>query len=319
MFDQFNLESVHAASIGQVHEAFKDNNKYAVKIQYPGVAESISSDLAIAKPLASRMFNMNSKEAEPYFKEVENKLLEETNYLLELEQSEQIAQACAHLNGIVFPKYYKKWSSDRILTMDWMDGLHLSEYVKLDNLSHRNSVGQALWDFYMYQIHHLKKVHADPHPGNFKVNDKHELVALDFGCMKTIPESFYAPYFELAFAKNINDPLIFEEKLYDLEILRKDDNDKEKAFFKDMFYQLLSVFTLPFQQETFDFSDHTFFDKVAELGEQYSKNADLKKMNANRGSEHFIYMNRTFFGLYQLMFDLKATHIKINNYTSLIN
>jgi predicted unusual protein kinase regulating ubiquinone biosynthesis (AarF/ABC1/UbiB family) len=51
-------------------------------------------------------------------------------------------------------------------------------------------VGQALWDFYMYQIHILKKVHADPHPGNFLVNDNNELVALDFGCMKQIPNDF---------------------------------------------------------------------------------------------------------------------------------
>jgi predicted unusual protein kinase regulating ubiquinone biosynthesis (AarF/ABC1/UbiB family) len=58
-------------------------------------------------------------------------------------------------------------------------------------------VGQALWDFYMYQIHILKKVHADPHPGNFLVNDNNELVALDFGCMKQIPTDFYTPYFEL--------------------------------------------------------------------------------------------------------------------------
>ena len=54
-----------------------------------------------------------------------------------------------------------------------------------------------MWDFYMYQMHVLKKVHADPHPGNFLVSEKDELIALDFGCMKIIPEDFHAPYFEL--------------------------------------------------------------------------------------------------------------------------
>jgi hypothetical protein len=84
-----------------------------------------------------------------------------------------------------------------------------------------------------------------------------------------------------------------------------------------MFHEMLSLFTQPFHQDTFDFSDAKFFGKIAELGERYSKSADLKKMNGNRGSKHFIYMNRTFFGLYNLMFDLNAKDIKINNYINL--
>ena len=58
----------------------------------------------------------------------------------------------------------------------------------------------------MYQIHILKKVHADPHPGNFLVNNENQLVALDFGCMKQIPNDFYTPYFELIDKKVINKP-----------------------------------------------------------------------------------------------------------------
>ena len=66
-----------------------------------------------------------------------------------------------------------------------------------------------------------------------------------------------------------------------------------------------------------NFSDANFFGKIAELGERYSKNTDLRKMNGNRGSKHFIYINRTFYGLYNLMFDLKAQGIKINNFQNL--
>ncbi|MEM0931508.1 MAG: hypothetical protein AAGJ12_03510, partial [Bacteroidota bacterium] len=74
-------------------------------------------------------------------------------------------------------------------------------------------------------------------------------------------------------------------------------------------------FTKPFHGETFDFSDTTFFNKISEFGEQYLNKSNLKNMNANRGSKHIIYMNRTFFGLFRLLFDLKAKNIKINNYT----
>ncbi|TDE07771.1 ABC1 kinase family protein [Flavobacterium sandaracinum] len=314
IFDEFNSTSLNAASIGQVHVAFKDGKKLAVKIQYPGVANSISSDLAMVKPIAIRMFNLQGKDSDKYFKEVEDKLIEETNYLLELKQSQEVVAACKKIENLVFPEYYPKFSSEKIITMDWMTGIHLSEFTKKNtDQKVADKVGQALWNFYMYQIHILRKVHADPHPGNFLVNDANELVALDFGCMKQIPADFYTPYFELIDTKVINDPKIFNAKLFDLEILRVDDSKEEVAYFTELFHDLLSLFTKPFQAKTFDFSDETFFESIAQLGERFSKDTNLRKMNGNRGSKHFIYMNRTFFGLYNLMFDLKAK-IVVNEY-----
>jgi predicted unusual protein kinase regulating ubiquinone biosynthesis (AarF/ABC1/UbiB family) len=314
IFDEFNPNSVNAASIGQVHIAKKNGKKLAVKIQYPGVANSISSDLALVKPIAIRMFNLQGKDSDKYFKEVEDKLIEETNYLLELEQSQEVVAACKKIEHLVFPEYYPEFSSEKIITMDWMTGIHLSEFTaKNENRELGNQLGQALWDFYMYQIHILRKVHADPHPGNFLVNDNNQLVALDFGCMKKIPNDFYIPYFELVDPKILNNPKLFNKKLFELEILRTDDSAEEIIYFTQMFYDLLSLFTQPFQGETFDFSDAEFFGNIAQLGERFSKDTNLKKMNGNRGSKHFIYMNRTFFGLYNLLFDLKA-NIVVNQY-----
>lgn len=315
LFDQFNAHSVNAASIGQVHLAEKDGRKLAVKIQYPGVAESISSDLALVKPIAIKMFNLKGKDSDRYFKEVEQKLLEETNYLLELEQSISIARACKHIQGLQFPNYYKELSSERIITMDYMQGQHLSEFVQQNHdKAILNAIGQSLWDFYMYQMHTLKKVHADPHPGNFLVSPEGQLIVLDFGCIKTIPDEFYTPYFELAEKESLSDPVVFKDKLFELEILRKDDSPLELAFFTEMFHEMLSLFTRPFHEKEFDFSNPDFFNAIASLSIKYSKNTELRKLNGNRGSKHFIYMNRTFFGLYNLMFDLKADHIKIDRF-----
>ncbi|MFV8343114.1 ABC1 kinase family protein [Flavobacterium sp. XS2P39] len=314
IFDEFNANSVNAASIGQVHLAVKDGKKLAVKIQYPGVANSISSDLALVKPIAIRMFNLQGKDSDKYFKEVEDKLIEETNYVLELQQSQEVVAACKKIDNLIFPNYYSDYSSEKIITMDWMTGIHLSEFTtKNSDQVIADKLGQALWDFYMYQIHILKKVHADPHPGNFLVNQENQLVALDFGCMKQIPNDFYQPYFELIDKKVINDAKLFNAKLIELEILRKDDSKEEVSYFTEMFHDLLSLFTKPFQEKTFDFSDETFFESIAKLGERFSKDTTLRKMNGSRGSKHFIYMNRTFFGLYNLMFDLKAA-IVVNEY-----
>ena len=317
LYDSFNSKSIAAASIGQVHQATKDGKKLAIKIQYPGVADSISSDLAMVKPVAIKMFNIKGKDSDKYFQEVEQKLLEETNYVLEVEQSKQMVADCMHISHLIFPTYYPKLSNDRIITMDWMDGEHLSVFTKKNtNKKLADQLGQALWDFYMFQMHELKRVHADPHPGNFLVTKKGELVAIDFGCIKAVPEAFYIPYFELAIPENINNPEIFNQKLFELEILTPTDTPEEIAFFSTLFHEMLSLFTQPMHKKTFDFSDETFFSKVAALSEKYSKDTQLRKMNGNRGSKHFLYINRTFFGLYNLMNDLGA-NVRVDNYKTL--
>lgn len=307
IFDTFSKESVNAASIGQVHKATKGGKELAVKIQYPGVAESITSDLAMVKPIALKMFNIKGEDAEKFFQEVKGKLLEETDYSLELKQSREISEACAHLPNIRFPKYYDDLSNEKIISMDWMQGQHLSDFAKTNqNQAAANRIGQTLWDFYMYQIHELKAVHADPHPGNFLVDADLSLIAIDFGCVKRIPLDFYGPYFDLTRERNFKNPEVLRSRLYQLGILKEDDGPEEAAYFTKLYYQMLNLFTQPLNSEIFDFSDENFLAEISKLSEKYSKDQNLRKMDANRGSEHFIYISRTFMGLYTLLTELKA-------------
>ncbi len=308
LFDTFSMQSENAASIGQVHRATKEGKALAVKIQYPGVANSIRSDLAIVKPIALKMFNLKGKDTDRYFEEVENKLLEETDYLQELQSSQMISEAAQVLPNLTFPKYYPKWTTSKILTMDWMEGVHLSEYVKREkfNQKERNLLGQTLWDFYMFQIHGLRKVQADPHPGNFMVSEQGELIAIDFGCIKEIPEDFYIPYFELSKKENIEDQESFVKLLTDLEILLDTDTEEETTYFLALFQKMMRLFTKPFHDQYFDFSDAVFWDAISNLSKDFTEDSQLRQMNGNRGSKHFIYINRTFFGLYHLLHDLEA-------------
>lgn len=308
LFDTFSMQSENAASIGQVHRATKEGKALAVKIQYPGVANSIRSDLAIVKPIALKMFNLKGKDTDRYFEEVENKLLEETDYLQELQSSQMISEAAQVLPNLTFPKYYPKWTTSKILTMDWMEGVHLSEYVKREKLNQkeRNLLGQTLWDFYMFQIHGLRKVQADPHPGNFMVSEQGELIAIDFGCIKEIPEDFYIPYFELSKKENIEDQESFVKLLTDLEILLDTDTEEETTYFLALFQKMMRLFTKPFHDQYFDFSDAVFWDAISNLSKDFTEDSQLRQMNGNRGSKHFIYINRTFFGLYHLLHDLEA-------------
>lgn len=315
IYDAFDLNSYKAASIGQVHLAKKDGLELAVKIQYPGVAESISSDLGLVKPFAIRMFNLKGKESERFFREVEDKLIEETHYELELERGSYVIDKCKHIPHLAFPTYFKKLSNERIITMTWIHGVQLSEFTR-DNKDKdlAKQIGQSMWDFYMYQIHALKMVHADPHPGNFIItDDTKSLAVIDFGCIKVIPEDFFQPYFDLTNHEVLNDPIQFEQHMKTLQILRKDDSKEEKAFFLELFHELLTTFAEPFRNDTFDFGDKSFFNRLSNLGEKYADKEKFKNLNANRGSEHFIYMNRTFFGLYNLLHDLGA-EVSIKHY-----
>jgi predicted unusual protein kinase regulating ubiquinone biosynthesis (AarF/ABC1/UbiB family) len=313
LFDEFSPNSINAASIGQVHKAKINGKNLAVKIQYPGIRESIGSDIAMVKPIAIRMFNLQGTSDE-YFQEIENKLTEETDYLLEMKQSEQIRLDCEKIENLKFPTYYPEYSSDKIITMDWMSGIHLSEFYTQDiSQERRNKLGQTLWNFYMYQIHQLKKFHADPHPGNFLVDKDDNLIAIDFGCMKEIPMDFYIPYFEVSTPQSLADKEYFVNKLFELDILKKKDTPKEIEFFTDLFHELLSVFTRPINEIEFDFADEKFQKDIASLSEKFANDKTLRKMNGNRGSKHFIYVNRTFFGLYALMADIKAK-VSINDF-----
>ncbi len=315
IFTNFNPNATKAASIGQVHKAEYQGKQVAIKIQYPGIAESISSDLAIVKPLAMRMLNLKGKSSDQYFQEVEKKLMEETDYAMELHQSLEIREACKNLKNLRFPFYYQEISNRKILSMTWENGVQISEFAAANtDMDLKNQIGQALWDFYVFQLHELRKVHADPHPGNFLVDmDSKELIALDFGCMKDIPEEFYVPYFELLKKENIVNEKIFDEKLLTLEVIRPEDSEAEKIFLQDLFRKLLSIFTRPFHQEYFDFSDESFFEEISNIGLEYSNATELKKMDAGRGSKHFIYINRTFLGLYNLMHIIGGNKIKIKN------
>ena len=308
VFDSFDYNSYHAASIGQVHQAWLNEQKLAVKIQYPGVGKSIQSDLSLLKPMASRLLKLKGKEADKYFGEVESKLIEETDYLLELQNSMDLTKLCAGFQDIVFPNYYPELSNERILTMDWLDGEHISQYVRRDiSQETRDHLGQTLWNFYLFQIHNLQKVHADPHPGNIIITEDQKIGIIDFGCIKELPAEFFNPYSRLLEPGILNDRNTLEEVFEQLEILYPDDSKEVRTYYFELFEELLHLAMKPFIKGVFDFSDPVFFKEFSQTGEKLMKESLMSDLKPNRGSRHFIYVNRTFFGLYHLLHLLKAT------------
>ncbi|GGK56393.1 ABC1 kinase family protein [Rufibacter glacialis] len=307
LFDTFTTSAVNAASIGQVHQATKNGQTFAVKVQYPGVADSVTSDLRMVKPFAHRLLNMNEKEINHYMEEVEEKLLEETDYKLEVQRSTEISQACHHIPHLNFPTYYPALSSARIITMDWLEGDHLKEWLQTNpSQEDRNKIGQALWDFYHHQVHLLKKVHADPHPGNFIVQQGVTLGVIDFGCVKVIPEDFYRGYFSLIKKDSLLNETQLNQIFFDLDFISSLDSPEEQAYFKGVFKEMIALLGKPFHAATFDFADDAYFSQIFALGDRVARDKMFRNSRQARGSRHGLFINRTYFGLYSLLNQLKA-------------
>jgi len=188
-----------------------------------------------------------------------------------------------------------------------MKGMHLKDFLNTNPSQQvRDQIGQALWDFYSFQIHTLKQVHADPHPGNFLMNENGTVGIIDFGCIKVIPEKFYEPYFLMVNPYVREDEVTKEKLFFDLEILKEDDTEKDKKFFTGIFTSMSELVTRPFQSDTFDFGNDDYFNEIYALGETLSKTKEIKESKVARGSRHTLYINRTYFGLYNILNDLKA-------------
>ncbi|MFD2864149.1 ABC1 kinase family protein [Mucilaginibacter antarcticus] len=311
IYDKFNIRSSNAASIGQVHQAELNGKKLAIKIQYPGVGDSISSDLKLVKPFAFRLLGMSEKELDVYMREVEERLLEETDYELEVRRSIEFSTACANLNNVVFPSYYPELSGKRIITMDWLEGKHLREFLATNPSQQlRDKIGQALWDFYNFQQHELRAVHADPHPGNFMITGDDKLGVIDFGCIKVMPDEFYYPFFSLT-ASNLLDNKDETIKAFrKLEMIWPNDTPAQVEFYYSFYRQMIVLFAKPYMSSEFDFGRTEFFEELFSFGEKLAKMPEFKQA---RGVKHFIYVNRTNFGLYNILHELKA-NVKTDTY-----
>jgi predicted unusual protein kinase regulating ubiquinone biosynthesis (AarF/ABC1/UbiB family) len=304
IFDEFNISSTNAASIGQVHQASLEGKKLAVKIQYPGVGDSISSDLKMVKPFAFRLLGMSQKELEVYMSEVEERLLEETDYDLEIKRSIEFSEAFKNIPNLIFPTYFPDLSSKRIITMGWLEGLHMKEFMKTNpSQDICNQVGQALWDFYNFQQHELRAVHADPHPGNFLITPDGKLGVIDFGCIKEMPADFYEPFFSMTSTNMLQDKIKTISTFRELEMIRKDDSPAQIEFFYQVYKEMIELFALPNMSQTFDFSKKEYFDNLYNYGERIARMPEFKQA---RGVKHFIYVNRTNFGLYNMLHELGA-------------
>jgi len=193
-FTEFSDIPVAAASIGQVHRAvWHDGRQVAVKIQYPGAGNALISDFTQLSRLG-RLFGvlMPGLEVKPLLEELRKRVAEELDYRLEAASQEAFADAYADDPEFYVPHVIT--ATDRVLVSEWMGGTPLSKIIAEGSSEDRNRAGVLLVRFLFSGPERAGLLHADPHPGNFRLLDDGRLGVLDFGAVDRLPDGF-PPFF----------------------------------------------------------------------------------------------------------------------------
>jgi predicted unusual protein kinase regulating ubiquinone biosynthesis (AarF/ABC1/UbiB family) len=187
-FTSFEDDAAAAASIGQVHRAvWTDGRRVAVKIQYPGAGKALINDFTQLSRLG-RLFGllMPGLEVKPLLDELRDRVAEELDYGMEAAAQRGFARAYAGDPDIYVPDVVAE--SEHVLVTEWMDGTPLSKVIGGGAQEQRNRAGILLTRFLFSGPARAGLLHADPHPGNFRLLDDGRLGVLDFGAVDRLPE-----------------------------------------------------------------------------------------------------------------------------------
>lgn len=301
LFDSFQGDAIAAASIGQVHRAtLSDGRDVAVKVQYPNIRNTIESDLTVARQLFGRL--VNGPYLDEYFEEVRSMLMLETDYENEAANIDFFADQYDY-ESVVTPEAVHEYTSKTVLTMTFVEGQHMEEFLAAQpGQERRNHFGQLLWDFVHDQIaSNYCTLHADAHPGNFLFRDDGRLGVIDFGCVKRFPQNFRDDMLRLWNARIHDDQDAIDAMLHKLDILHDEMNASTRERVTSFFERFGRLIVRPYRSDTFDFGDDAFYD---ELKACFKEGSQLRETS---GSHHFIFINKVLVGLFSLMAQLRPT------------
>ena len=304
VYESFESDAFGAASLGQVHKATHTGKTLAVKVQYPGIATSIESDLSVIKFALTRF--AKGQNIDHLMEEVEQRLTEEVDYYMEAENTRYFEE---HLNHelIVVPSIVEELSTKTVLTSTFLEGEGFEAFLKRNpSQEERNHYAQLIFDSFFMGLYNLKMIHADPNPGNFIFMADNMLGLIDFGCVKKVDNAFLKDFSKLhvLLMDKASDEEVTEQYA-DLEMIDRGEKADMLAFYQSVIKPLDRIYIEIFEGEKYDFKEHNDFSKrgfntIMEV--QKKQRHAVHKMNAD-----YIFIDRTLLGYYNMFEKMEAT------------
>lgn len=300
-FLQFPLEPIAAASIGQVHKAItKDLQRLAIKIQYPGIKQSINSDVDNVATLI-KMTGLLPKglDIKPLLQEAKQQLHDEADYALEGRYLEQYAKVIADDEQFVMPVLDQSRSSDTILAMSFIDGTPIEALVSAPQAL-RDHVMTQLMRLFFKEIFEHQLVQTDPNFANYQyAHDDQKIVLLDFGATRQYSLEMAEGYRQLMQGGSQHDKTRITQALLDIGLIKQNLPEKVKQQITELAYLACEPL---YQGSPYNFATSDLSDRLQQQGMQLG----LEKEYAHTPSGNAIFLHRKLGGLFLLAIKLKA-------------
>jgi aarF domain-containing kinase len=306
-FSEITQKPIAAASIGQVHRAKLDGKDVVIKIQYPGVAESIPSDLKILEVILKQAHFFQRKETDltPFFNEVRDVLLKEADYRNELKMHMLYRERFAG-SPFIIPEVYSEYSTEKILTQNFIEGKSFSGWLESSPSQEvREHLANLLMKLYLEEVFHHGLVQTDPNPGNFLVTKDNQMALLDFGAVKEYSKEFVESYRRILIASYYRD----HKKIIDESIELGFFDSREGQEAKDIYLEMMEFLVQPFRQdEFFDFTDKNFFTRSRDLSWEMTR-----KCKYSPPPKDLLFLHRKLAGVFVFIKKLDVK-IKLKDY-----
>ncbi|MEW5853201.1 MAG: AarF/ABC1/UbiB kinase family protein [Myxococcota bacterium] len=191
-FTEFHDVPLGAASIGQVHRATtREGQAVAVKVQYPGIAETIRHDMRNLDAVMNVARAMLPRErVDAYLEELTVVLDRESDYVQEAQHMVRYGELLRRMHGVRAPEPVVSLTRTNVLTMEFVEGVRLQDWLGTASAEAARDMGLRLLRVHVDMLYRHHLLHADPHPGNFLVDTAGNLVVLDFGCVREYEPAF---------------------------------------------------------------------------------------------------------------------------------
>lgn len=299
---------IAAASIGQVHKAKLDGRDIIIKVQYPGVKESIPSDLRVLELILKQMsFILGKSETDlkPFLNEIADTLLKEVDYNHELRMHQKYQHSFKD-SVFIIPDVYPDFSTSKVLVQEFISGVNFSQWQEKNPSEELKRIfAENLIKLYLDEIFTHKLVQTDPNPGNFLITPENKMALIDFGAVKEYSQDFvnsYKKILEAAHSKN-------KEKLLQESFEREFIDPREDDEVKDIYCELMDHLIDPFRRDDFfDFTDPVFFERSRTLSWEMSR-----KGKYSPPPRDLIFLHRKLAGVFIFIKKLNVK-IKLSDY-----